>query len=91
MKNQEVIDNFMKAIYGDYVELAKSSFNEIEALKTATEIITELREDKDRLNWLATHYEIEKAGTITINGHFQSAESFRDTIDQVMLPEQEKR
>lgn len=52
--NKQVIEEFMKAVYGEYSELAMASFNEIEALKTAMEIITELRKDKTRLQkWVS--------------------------------------
>jgi hypothetical protein len=39
--SQEVIDLFVKNVYGENKELAMASFNEIEALRTANELFAE--------------------------------------------------
>lgn len=42
-ESQKIVDEFMEAVYPGNAELMKVSFSEIHALKTATEIINDLR------------------------------------------------
>jgi hypothetical protein len=45
----EIVENFFRAIYGKYADLAMATSKETEALEAATELISELRSEVARL------------------------------------------